>query len=57
MKRLPKESRDRRKQVELPILLPGIRMSPTDYLPIEQMQLMRFDGVHWVRFGNVLSKR
>jgi branched-chain amino acid transport system substrate-binding protein len=46
-------------QVELPMLLPGIRMttSPTDYLPIEQMQLMRFDGVRWVRFGNVLSKR
>jgi branched-chain amino acid transport system substrate-binding protein len=50
---------DRRKQVELPMLLPGIRMStsPTDYLPIEQMQLIRFDGVRWVRFGNALSKR
>jgi branched-chain amino acid transport system substrate-binding protein len=46
-------------QVELTMLLPGIRLttSPTDYLPIEQMQLMRFDGVRWVRFGNVLSKR
>jgi branched-chain amino acid transport system substrate-binding protein len=46
-------------QVEGSMLLPGIRMttSRTDYLPIEQMQLMRFDGTRWVRFGEVLSKR
>ena len=38
-------------QIELQMLLPGIRMttSRTDYLPIEQMQLMRF--------GEILSKR
>lgn len=46
-------------QVEGPMLLPGIRMttSQTDYLPIEQIQLMRFDGTSWVRFGEILSKR
>jgi branched-chain amino acid transport system substrate-binding protein len=45
--------------VEGSMLLPGIRLTtgPTDYLPIEQIQLMRFDGTRWVRFGEVLSKR
>jgi hypothetical protein len=43
--------------LELPMLLPGIRIntSPTDYFPIEQMQLMRFDGKEWVRFGAVVG--
>ena len=43
--------------LELPMLLPGIKVDtgPTDYYPIEQMQLMRWDGQHWVRFGDVLS--
>ena len=46
------------KGLELPMLLPGIRIntSPTDYFPIEQMQLQRFDGTAWVRFGEVLGK-
>ncbi|MGP0088804.1 MAG: ABC transporter substrate-binding protein [Xanthobacteraceae bacterium] len=41
----------------LPMLLPGIKVntSPTDYYPIQQMQLMRWDGKHWVRFGQVIS--
>jgi hypothetical protein len=26
-----------------------------DYFPIEQLQLMRFDGHQWVRFGRVLD--
>ena len=40
--------------VALPTLLPGITLqtSPTDFAPIEQMQLMRFDGKSWVRLGN-----
>jgi branched-chain amino acid transport system substrate-binding protein len=43
--------------LELPMLLPGIRIntSPTDYYPIEQMQLMRFDGKRWIRFGEVIG--
>jgi branched-chain amino acid transport system substrate-binding protein len=47
------------KDVELPMLLPGIRVntSPTDHLPVEQMQMMRFDGRQWVRFGEVLDAR
>ncbi len=41
----------------LPMLLPGITVNtaPTDYYPVKQMQLMRWDGAHWVRFGEVLS--
>ena len=40
---------------ELPMLLPGVRIntSATDYDPIKQLQLMRFDGKQWVRFGEV----
>jgi branched-chain amino acid transport system substrate-binding protein len=39
------------------MLLPGIRVttSPTDYRPIKQLYLMRFDGDHWVRFGGVIN--
>jgi branched-chain amino acid transport system substrate-binding protein len=38
------------KNVELPMLLPGIHIdtNPTDYLPIKETRLMRFDGLHWV---------
>lgn len=40
-----------------PMLLPGITVStsPTDYHPIKQMQLARFDGKTWVRFGPIIS--
>jgi len=40
------------------MLLPGIKIntSPTDFYPIEQVQLMRFDGKQWVRFGEVLGR-
>lgn len=45
------------KDLELPMLLPGIRVntSATDYDPIDQLQLMRFDGKQWIRFGEVLG--
>ncbi len=41
----------------LPMLLPGIKVntSPTDYFPVEQMQLMRWSGKQWVRFGELLN--
>lgn len=40
------------------LVLPGIKLttSVTDYAPIESMQLMRFDGQHWVLFGEVLGR-
>jgi len=46
------------RDLEVPGLLPGIRIntSPTDFYPIEQVQLMRFDGKTWVRFGELMSR-
>ena len=46
------------KGLELPSLLPGIRIdtSPTDYYPIEQLRMNRFDGKQWVLFGDVIGK-
>jgi branched-chain amino acid transport system substrate-binding protein len=45
------------KDLDVPVLLPGIKVntSPTNYSPIRDMQLMRWDGTRWVRFGNVVS--
>jgi branched-chain amino acid transport system substrate-binding protein len=39
--------------VAFPMLLPGITAttSPTDYFPIKQFQMFRFDGQEWVAFG------
>ena len=47
------------KSFDLPMLLPGIKIDtgPSDYHPIEQMQLQRFDGTHWVLFGDVLDNQ
>ncbi|MBX9647042.1 MAG: ABC transporter substrate-binding protein [Xanthobacteraceae bacterium] len=38
------------------MVLPGIKIdtSPTDFRPIEQLQLMRFEGESWKLFGDVL---
>jgi ABC-type branched-subunit amino acid transport system substrate-binding protein len=46
------------RDLELPMLLPGIKVntSPTDYYPVQQLQLMRFDGKRWVRFGEVTNE-
>ena len=46
------------KNFEIPVLLPGIKIntSPTDFYPIEQVQLARFDGKRWVLFGEMLGK-
>jgi branched-chain amino acid transport system substrate-binding protein len=43
--------------LEIPTLLPGIKLntSPTNYHPIQQMQLAEFDGTHWVRFGDLIT--
>jgi branched-chain amino acid transport system substrate-binding protein len=45
------------KDLELPLLLPGIRIntSPTDYYPLKQMQIVRFDGTSWVAVGGILG--
>jgi branched-chain amino acid transport system substrate-binding protein len=38
-------------------LLPGVKIntSPTDFAPVSQLQLMRFKGDTWDRFGDVIS--
>lgn len=43
------------KPLELPMLLPGIKVntSPADHVPVDQMQLMRFNGKTWDRFGEL----
>ena len=45
------------KDMEDPVLLPGIKIntSPTNYHPIRAMQLVRWDGKSWVRFGEVIE--
>ena len=45
------------KGLELDGLLPGIKLntSPTNFAPISQVQMMRFKGETWERFGEILS--
>jgi branched-chain amino acid transport system substrate-binding protein len=45
------------KDLELPGLLPGIKVntSPTDFAPISSVQLMKFKGQTWDRFGDIIS--
>jgi branched-chain amino acid transport system substrate-binding protein len=45
------------KNFTLPMLLPGITINtgPSDYAPIKQMQMARFDGERWVLFGPVIA--
>jgi len=44
--------------VRMPALLPGITLStsPTDYNPIKQMRLQRFDGHQWVLVSDVIEE-
>jgi branched-chain amino acid transport system substrate-binding protein len=45
------------KAIELPLALPGVKIntSATDFYPIQSVQLARFKGDTWERFGDVLS--
>jgi branched-chain amino acid transport system substrate-binding protein len=45
------------KNLELGGLLPGVKVntSDTDFAPLSQLQLMRFKGETWERFGEILS--
>jgi len=42
---------------EIGIYLPGTRIKtgPNDFAPIEQLQMMRFKGESWERFGPIMS--
>ena len=43
-------------KLKVPLLLPGITVStsPTDYYPIQAVQLSRFKGETWELFGDVM---
>jgi branched-chain amino acid transport system substrate-binding protein len=45
------------KDLELGGLLPGVKVntSATDFAPLSQLQLMRFKGNTWERFGDIIS--
>jgi branched-chain amino acid transport system substrate-binding protein len=45
------------KDLTVPMLLPGIKIntSPTDFAPIEQEQLAKFDGERWALFGEMFD--
>jgi branched-chain amino acid transport system substrate-binding protein len=45
------------KDLELPMLLPGIRFntSPSNYYPARQTWLTRFNGENWELFGELMS--
>jgi branched-chain amino acid transport system substrate-binding protein len=41
----------------VPMLLPGIKIntSPTDFAPVKQVQMARFNGERWELFGELIS--
>ncbi len=43
--------------LELPVMLPGIKVNtdPKNFTSVRDMQLMRWDGKRWVRFGGVVA--
>ena len=43
--------------LELPMLLPGITVNttPTDFAPVKQVQMGRFNGERWELFGPILT--
>jgi branched-chain amino acid transport system substrate-binding protein len=45
------------KNLALPMALPGVRVNttPTDYYPIKQMWMQRFDGKQWVLVGDLIE--
>jgi branched-chain amino acid transport system substrate-binding protein len=44
--------------VRMPSLLPGVTLntSPTDYNPVKQLRLQRFDGHHWQLFPDIIEE-
>jgi branched-chain amino acid transport system substrate-binding protein len=45
------------RDVEVATLLPGVRVNtgPTNHHPLRQMQLQRWEGQGWHRFGNIIE--
>jgi branched-chain amino acid transport system substrate-binding protein len=44
-------------KLRVPVLLPGITVStsPTDYYPVQSVQLQRFKGETWELFGDIMA--
>ena len=44
-------------KLDLDMLLPGISIhtTPTSFYPLQQLQMEKFDGARWQRFGPVIS--
>jgi len=45
------------KNLEVPVLLPGIKVntSSSDYHTVRALQLARWNGKSWVRFGEIIE--
>ena len=45
------------RSVDLSLLLPGITLNTAedDYAPLKQLQLMKFNGTGWERFGQTMT--
>ncbi len=45
------------KDLEQPLLLPGVKIntSPTNYYPIQQLQMERWTGTSWLSFGDLVT--
>ena len=52
-----KKQAENPKQVKVPMPMPSMAVdtSPTDFHPVEQMRMMRFDGERNVRFGPMIG--
>ena len=46
------------KNLRIPMFLDGITVntSPTDFRPIKQMRMLRFDGQRWNYFGPIMTE-
>ena len=46
------------KDLEVPLLLPGIKVntSPTDFYPMQSVRMAKFEGDHWVLFGDLMTR-
>ncbi len=45
------------KNLEVPLMLPGVKVNtgPDDFYPLQSLQMARFEGDHWVLFGDMMS--
>ena len=44
------------KDLEVPLMLPGVKVntSPTDFYPLQSLQMAKFEGDRWVLFGDMM---